>query len=161
MAKDPPTAARQQSSRPRQEDRLLPLGGYQYLTLVACDVLDGATALTVHEALERAGLPETNLGQVYVTLKRLFDRGFLSAARARSEVDATRVANIYMLTKEGKAILRKADENYRLVSEVATKLTRKRGRNPIGMTGRIISPDLPVLGDGGVGDEGEEVWSKK
>ena len=114
-------------TRPRQEDRLLPLGAYQWLVLLACFELgSGANALNLHRALIAAGLSETNLGQVFVTLHRLLERGFITATAGRSPIDPTRKARVYTLTRPGQEMLVTSDENYGRVVAVAKRLKERR-----------------------------------
>ena len=118
-------------SRPKQDDRLLPLGGYQYLTMLACrelageESLPGVSAPRIQDAIVRGGLSEASLGQLYVTLHRLAARGLISPKLGRSEVDPTRAARTYSLTPAGHGILRTAERNFRRIGEVADYLGRE------------------------------------
>lgn len=113
----------ERATRLRQDDRLLPLGGHQYLVLAACSyLLSDATAPAVHNRLIAAGLPGTTLGQIYITLQRLAARGLLDTKREPTATDPTRKVKIHTLTAHGRSVLEQANRNYRLVVDVASWL---------------------------------------
>ena len=122
-ANDDIKQSRSPGERPKQLDRLLPLGGYQFLIMLACRQLAGrANAKAILSAIETAGIKDATEGQAAVTLKRLTDSGLIAHSRGISAVDPTRSANIYVITPKGHAILERAEINYKLVVDAAQKI---------------------------------------
>jgi hypothetical protein len=136
---DDETERRYRKARPRQEDKLLPLGGFQFLILEACRSLDRnmapederivvergshlqTTALVVHEVLVGSGL-EATVDHVRVALKRLVDRGYLKAQpKGWSHIDNSRAAQLYRLSAEGRLVLEKTSENLQRIQVIARK----------------------------------------
>jgi Fe2+ or Zn2+ uptake regulation protein len=113
------------TTRVRQDYRLLPLGGHQYLVLAACAALrHHATARSVQKRLLTAGLPKATFSQIYITLQRLTARGLVKINKRASCIDKTRAVKVHMLTKHGREVLDLAHRNFRLVTDICRQLER-------------------------------------
>ena len=95
------------------------LGGFEHQVLLAVARLDGETYSVpiVLELQERAGR-EVVAASVFVTLRRLESRGYLSSSVAEPEPGQVgRPRRVFRLLPEGVAALREAGEVLRRLSE--------------------------------------------